>query len=262
MNGGQDRVTGPDWVTRISVIVPAFEESGTLIDHIEKMVGTGDFKEVVLVDASVGDGRLVAQSAFDHFSGTPQVKVLLDASRGRASQMNAGAAQATGDILMFVHADTRLPSNAAELVRGCLADSETCDKDQYNDRDGAWGRFDVRLDAQGFSYRLIEFMMNLRSKYTGMTTGDQCQFVRRAAFDAVGGYPQQPLMEDIEMSRLLKRQFGLPKIPKGHVITSARRWQLNGVFRTMFLMWKLRLMYFFGASPEKLATLYGNARRQ
>lgn len=257
MNGGQDRVSSCGVVPRISVIVPTFAETGTLIDHVERIVATGDFKEVILVDASLGDGRVVAQSAFDHFRGNPSVEVLLDAPRGRALQMNTGAAQATGDIFMFVHADTRLPENAAEAVDACLPVDESTDKFGG----GAWGRFDVHLDAKGFMYRLIEFMMNLRSKYTGMTTGDQCQFIRRAAFEAVGGYPQQPLMEDIEMSRLLKDKFGLPKIPQSRVTTSARRWQVNGVFRTMVLMWKLRLMYFFGVSPQKLAELYGNARR-
>ncbi len=248
MNGGHDNVAEPVVAPQISVIVPAYEESEALLSHIESLVDLGDFRQVIVVDASRGDGRLVAQSAVKRFASKPCVEIMVDAPRGRARQMNAGAAAATGDILLFVHADTALPPGSGQAIEHSLG------------RGGEWGRFDVRLDAAGFPYRMIEFMMNHRSRITGMTTGDQCQFMSRRAFEAVGGFPEQPLMEDIEISKRLKRKFGLPAVPGPRVTTSARRWQVNGVYKTMALMWKLRLMYFFGVSPQKLASLYGNAR--
>jgi len=232
---------------KIAAIVPCFEEDENLIGHIADLVEGQDFAEVVLVDASEGAGREVASRVRARFAANASVLVLLDAPAGRARQMNTGARAATGDVLIFVHADTHLPEGCADLIEQSL------------NGDNAWGRFDVRLDASGVAFRVVEFMMNHRSRWTGITTGDQCQFMTRSAFDAVGGFPDQVLMEDIEMSKRLKR-FGSPKIPGASVVTSARRWQANGVYKTIALMWKLRLMYFFGASPQTLANMYGNAR--
>jgi len=225
MNGGRNAQGS----RKIAAIVPSFEEDKSLLRHVTTLVEDQDFAEVILVDASVGVGREIALSVAAHFQANPAVTVLLDAPAGRARQMNHGARSATGEILIFVHADTILPADCATTIHKSV------------DGDSVWGRFDVRLDADGIALRVVEFMMNQRSRWT------------------VGGFPDQVLMEDIEMSKQLKK-FSSPSIPRANVVTSARRWQVNGVFRTIGLMWKLRLMYFFGASPETLASMYGNAR--
>ena len=171
------------------------------------------------------------------------------APRGRAAQMNAGAAACPADTLLFVHADTRLPADADALVARALAGPF------------AWGRFDVRIDSRRPTLRLVERMMNLRSRLTGIATGDQCLFVRHDLFRAVGGFPDIPLMEDIALSRRLL-QHGRPACLRDQVVTSARRWERDGVWRTVLLMWRLRAAYFFGADPAHLALRYGYRPRQ
>ena len=169
---------------------------------------------------------------------------VIDAPRGRALQMNAGARQATGNLLLFLHADTRLPPDADRLIEQALASGPQ-----------VWGRFDVRIEGQPRMLRVIAAFMNRRSRWTGIATGDQALFMTRAAFDAVGGFPVQPLMEDIEMSaRLLK--LSRPACLRQRVVTSGRRWEMHGVWRTVLLMWRLRLAYWRGAAPEHLAELY------
>jgi rSAM/selenodomain-associated transferase 2 len=160
---------------------------------------------------------------------------LLVASRGRAAQMNAGARQAKGDVLLFLHADTRLPSDADELVRGSL-----------------WGRFDVRIEGRHPMLRVVAWSMNLRSRLTGIATGDQAIFVRREAFP---GFPEIPLMEDVAFSKAMRRR-GPPACLRSKVTTSGRRWQARGVLRTILLMWRLRLLYALGADPAVLADRY------
>ena len=170
--------------------------------------------------------------------------LVINAPRGRALQMNAGAHQASGDILLFLHADTRLPLNADKLIAQALADGRQ-----------VWGRFDVQIAGQSRMLRVIATFMNLRSRWTGIATGDQAMFMTRAVFDAVGGFPDQPLMEDIEMSaRLLK--LSRPACLRARVVTSGRRWETRGVWRTVLLMWRLRFAYWRGAAPERLAALY------
>jgi rSAM/selenodomain-associated transferase 2 len=171
---------------------------------------------------------------------------VLAAPRGRAAQMNAGAAAARGDVLLFLHADTRLPQNADRLVLDGLARSGR-----------AWGRFDVRFDSGG-PLGVVAAMMNIRSRLTGIATGDQAMFMTRAAFESVGGFPPIALMEDVALSAKLKR-FGRPLALRARVTTSARRWQTNGLLRTVLLMWGLRLRFFLGADPAKLARQYGYA---
>jgi rSAM/selenodomain-associated transferase 2 len=158
--------------------------------------------------------------------------------------MNAGAAACPAEVLLFLHADTALPEQADALVRRATRDAS------------AWGRFDVRIDSPSRALRLVEHMMNLRSRWTGIATGDQAMFVRRDLFDQVGGFPDLPLMEDIALSRLLKRH-GRPACLRERVITSARRWERHGVWRTVLLMWRLRAAYFLGADPRQLAIRYG-----
>ena len=162
--------------------------------------------------------------------------------------MNAGAAAARGDVLLFLHADTRLPENADHLVLDGLARSGR-----------AWGRFDVRFDGGGL-LRVVAAMMNLRSRLTGIATGDQALFVTRAAFDSAGGFPPIALMEDVALSVRLKR-IGRPCALRARVTTSARRWRQHGTLRTVLLMWRLRLRFFLGADPAKLARAYGYAER-
>lgn len=176
----------------------------------------------------------------------PLADRVLGAPRGRAIQMNAGAAIARGSVLLFLHADTKLPPNADSLIHDGLAKSGR-----------VWGRFDVRFDQDGIM-PLIGLMMNMRSRLTGIATGDQAVFVTRAAFEAVGGFPEQPLMEDIALSSRIRR-LSRPASIGARVTTSARRWQQQGILRTVFLMWRLRLAYFLGADPAHLARQYGYA---
>ena len=162
--------------------------------------------------------------------------------------MNAGAAAACGDVLLFLHADTRLPENADRLVRDGLARSGR-----------GWGRFDVRFDGGGL-LALVATMMNWRSRATGIATGDQAMFMTRAAFEGTGGFPPIALMEDVALSARLKR-ISRPLCLAARVTTSARRWHRHGVLRTILLMWKLRLAFYFGADPIRLAQAYGYAER-
>jgi rSAM/selenodomain-associated transferase 2 len=162
--------------------------------------------------------------------------------------MNAGAAIARGNVLLFLHADTRLPGGAVELIRAGL---------NYGHR--AWGRFDVRIDSRNPVLWVVARMMNLRSRWTGIATGDQAIFVRRTDFERIGGFPDVPLMEDIALSRALRR-LSPPAYISMPVITSARRWQRHGVLRTILLMWRLRFAYSRGADPADLAISYGYAR--
>jgi len=162
---------------------------------------------------------------------------------GRALQMNRGAANATGEVYLFLHADTILPDNALKLISSCRHNKNY------------WGRFDIRLSSDRIIYRLIEYLVNLRSRLTSIATGDQAIFIEAETFKSVGGFPEIVLMEDVAISRLLKRELK-PVCLTDKVITSSRRWETKGVLATVLLMWKLRLYYFFGVSPERLSRLY------
>jgi len=224
-------------MSKVSIIVPVFREGQSLLRHLAHLQ---QFRrrghEVVLVD---GGGEESDDATYDEL-----VDQLLLSPQGRAHQMNCGAAAAGGDVLLFLHADTLLPDDALELVLSGLADS------RYR-----WGRFDVKLSGHSMLFSIIATMMNLRSRLTGICTGDQAIFVSTGAFRDVGGYPEQPLMEDIELCSRLCRT-GRPLCLKPAVVTSSRRWEEHGTWRTIFLMWRLRLAYFLGASPEKLHARY------
>jgi len=194
--------------------------------------------EIIAIDGGSGDGT--AELA------RPLADRVLAAPRGRAAQMNAGAAIATGDVLLFLHADTRLPDDADRLILNRLANS-SC----------AWGRFDLSFDGGGMLH-IVAAMMNLRSRATGIATGDQAMFMTAAAYASVGGFPPIALMEDVAMSARLKRR-SRPLCLPARVTTSGLRWQRNGLLRTIWLMWRLRLAYFFGADPARLAHQYGYA---
>src|SRR6266540_7144139 len=223
---------------KLSVIVPALDEGERIaatLDALANLRALG--VEVIVVDGGSRDATVQrARLRADR---------VIPAARGRASQMNAGAEKATGDVLLFLHADTRLPSDADHVVLNAL------------ERSGrAWGRFDVKIEGRSPLLLVIAWLMNIRSRLTGIATGDQAIFVRRAAFQATGGFPPIPLMEDIALCKRLKRA-SRPLCLRERVTTSGRRWEKNGVFNTMVLMWRLRLAYFFGTDPKKLAQRYG-----
>lgn len=226
----------------LSIIVPMLNEQAQLpglLRHLEPCRQRGC--EVLLVDGGSHDGS--QQTATRLLAATAGVR-LLHSARGRARQMNTGAAAARHDILLFLHADTRLPEHAARHITQALARSKAC-----------WGRFDARIDGHSRWLGVIARMMNLRSRWSGIATGDQALFMHRSAYAAVGGYPEQPLMEDIEISRRLRR-LSPPACIREPVTTSGRRWDRHGVGRTVLLMWYLRLAYACGVSAESLAARY------
>ena len=192
--------------------------------------------EVIVVDGgSRDDSVMLAQRA--------GLRVLL-ADRGRARQMNRGAELATGNVLLFLHADTRLPVNALDAIATALSRDAAC-----------WGRFDVTIAGRSWMFPCIARLMNWRSRLTGIATGDQAIFVTASAFRQVGGFPNQALMEDIELSRRLRR-ISAPRCLNCRVTTSGRRWLERGVWRTIGLMWRLRLAYALGVPAERLARDY------
>jgi len=220
----------------ISVIIPALNEAATLgatLGPLQRWRETGH--ELLLVDGGSGDNtRSIA---------APLVDGVLQSEKGRAQQMNAGARAARGEVLLFLHADSCLPEDADRWVLQAL---------EYR----PWGRFDVRLSGQHWLLRLVERMMNWRSCLTGIATGDQAIFLERKLFDELGGFPGLPLMEDIALSKRLRRRAGRPACIRRPLTTSSRRWEENGIVRTILLMWRLRLAYFLGVPPQQLARHY------
>lgn len=224
-------------MTRLSIIVPLLNERNLIAELAEQLqpwLGRDDC-EAILVDGGSGDGT--AELARDAGLG------VLVSPKDRALQMNCGAAAARGEILLFLHGDTQLPANALELIESALVE-------KY-----CWGRFDVRIDGHSFWFPVIATLVNWRSHLSGIATGDQGIFVRRRVFEQLGGFPAQPLMEDIELSkRLLK--ISRPACIGVPVLTSGRRWQSRGVLRTILLMWRLRFAYWRGVPVEILARRY------
>jgi rSAM/selenodomain-associated transferase 2 len=225
----------------LSIIIPCLNEATGIVQTLEllqPMRARG--AEIIVADGGSSDATALLATPF-----TDQV---VHATRGRAAQMNAGAAAARADILLFMHADCALPPAADELIVDGLAASGR-----------QWGRFDVVLDGSHPLLKMIAGMMNLRSRLTGIATGDQGIFMTRALFAQLKGYPTLPLMEDIALSRRAKHA-GAPLCLREHIVTSARRWERHGVLRTVVLMWRLRLAYFLGADPARLALHYDAAR--
>jgi rSAM/selenodomain-associated transferase 2 len=221
----------------LTIVIPALNEAANLRRLLADLARTCPDAEVIVVDGGSADGTAEAVRRFP--SAT-----LVAADRGRARQMNAGAARAAGQVLLFLHADTSLPPGAAEAI---LAATRTLGV--------VGGRFDVRFDNARPIFTLIACMMNVRSRLSGISTGDQAIFVRRQVFEAMGGYPDIPLMEDVEFSRRLKRRGRLACL-RIRVTTSARKWEREGAWRTICLMWTLRLLYAFGVSPARLHRWY------
>ena len=229
-------------VAGLSIILPALNEAAGIVSALEALAPLrAGGVEVIVVDGGSTDRSVeLAEALADR---------VLKAPRGRASQMNAGAAMARGGVLLFLHADTRLPQGAESLVAQAIAGGQH------------WGRFDVQIEGRSAWLPLVAAMMNRRSRLTGIATGDQAVFVSRAAFAAAGGFPDIPLMEDIELSRRLLRT-GRPACLAARVTTSGRRWEAHGVWRTILRMWWLRLRFFLGADPRRLAVDYGYAPRE
>lgn len=222
----------------LSIIIPVLDEGVGVAETLAALspVRTRG-AEIIVVDGGSRDRTVEA--------ARPLADLVITAPRGRGSQMNAGAAAAHGDVLLFLHADTRLPPDADRLALGALAQSNR-----------AWGRFDVTIAGRSPLLGIVAAMMNWRSRLTGIATGDQAMFMTRAAFARAGGFPDIPLMEDIVLSRRLKA-IGPPACLAARVTTSGRRWDRDGVVRTIFMMWRLRLAFFLGAEPSRLARQYG-----
>jgi rSAM/selenodomain-associated transferase 2 len=222
---------------RLSIVVPALNEAANLARLLPDLARDCPGAEIVVVDGGSDDG-------------TPEVVArhlgvrLLASARGRARQMNRGARAAGGDTLLFLHADTRLPAGATGAMEDALGDPGV-----------VGGRFDVRFDNARALFRVVAWFMNARSRLSAICTGDQAIFVRRGDFEAIGGYPDVPLMEDIELSRRLKRRGRLAAL-RPRVTTSARKWEREGPLRTIGLMWALRFLYFCGVSPHRLHRWY------
>jgi rSAM/selenodomain-associated transferase 2 len=224
-------------MTPLSIVMPVLDEADGIEATLQALAplrarGVG----VILVDGGNRDDTPAR--------ARPLADRVVDGPRGRARQMNVGAALARAPRLLFLHADTRLPEQADGIVCGALA---------HHAR--AWGRFDVRIEGRSRLLPVVAAMMNRRSRCSGIATGDQAMFMTRGAFDAAGGFPDQPLMEDVEFCKRLKRMSAPICLPQ-RVLTSGRRWEQHGVWRTIVLMWRLRLLYALGMSAERLAPWY------
>lgn len=230
---------------RLAVIVPVLNEAPSIEGALAALAPLrARGATVIVVDGgSEDETRARALGGADAVLGAP---------RGRAAQMNAGARHALADrsigALLFLHADTRLPADADRSIATACAG-----------RTLAWGRFDVRIEGRSAALALVAATMNLRSRWTGICTGDQCLFATRGLFEALGGFAPLPLMEDVEFSRRARRH-AWPTALRMRATTSGRRWERRGVLRTVLLMWRLRLAYFLGADPARLAAVYHDAR--
>ena len=223
-------------MNRLSIVMPVLDEAAGIQATLQALAPLrARGHEVIVVDGGSTDGTpALAAGAAD---------LLIAGPRGRAKQMNAGAARASGAVLLFLHADTLLPQGADLRLQQALEGGRR------------WGRFDVRISGRSRWLAVIAALMNLRSRLSGIATGDQAIFVEHALFEQLGGYAELPLMEDIELSRRL-RATGRPACLRERVLTSGRRWEAHGLWRTVFLMWRLRWRYWRGEAPETLARAY------
>jgi rSAM/selenodomain-associated transferase 2 len=227
-------------MTRLSVVVPMLNEGFAIGATLAALRTGAPNAEVIVVDGGSTDQSVdVARNLADR---------VVAAARGRARQMNAGAALGPGDILAFVHADTRVPSSFEKEILDALEESDI-----------VGGRFDVELDDPSFAYRLIGDLISLRSRITRTATGDQAIFVRRSVFEALGGFPDLDLCEDLDFSRRLKRA-GRVACLHSRVTTSARRWRRDGLARTVLRMWAIRAFYLLGVPPSRLKRIYADTR--
>ena len=223
---------------RLSIIVPVLNESALIVEALTALAPCrARGAELIVVDGGSRDSTPAL--------ARPLADVVMAAPQGRGRQLNAGAAVARGNIFLFLHADTRLPPDADQIVVRALSASSR-----------VWGRFDVVISGRSALLRVIATLMNVRSCLTGIATGDQAMFMWRGTFVAAGGFAEIPLMEDIALSKRLKR-LSAPICLSSRVVTSGRRWERRGLLLTVTLMWLLRLAYFLGADPARLARYYG-----
>lgn len=222
---------------QVSVIIPVLNEAAALEKNLNKLTSLQVHgHEIIVVDGgSEDESQNIAKPVVDQF---------LTCKRGRARQMNKGAESATGDIFLFLHVDTVLPIGGVEAILKDIKSTANF-----------WGRFDVRLSGEHQLFRIIETMMNWRSRFSGIATGDQAIFVSRELFQRMQGFSDIPLMEDIEICRRLNK-IKAPICLSEKVVTSSRRWELNGIFKTVWLMWRLRLSYWLGVDPTQLSRQY------
>ena len=222
---------------KLSIIIPVSNEVPVIVQTLSSLQPIRRRgHEVIVVDGGSDDKSFLIAAPFSD--------KVTQSLRGRSRQMNAGAELSTGEILLFLHADTFLPNNADQLII-----------EGMNGTRRLWGRFDVKLSGKHPLLRIIEFLMNWRSRLSYIATGDQGIFVKRDLFEKIGGFPEIDLMEDIALCKMLKK-YGRPLCLRQRVITSSRRWEEKGLFRTVLLMWFLRFAYFLKADPKRLAKLY------
>lgn len=247
-NPGRGNASAQSTLVRtLSVIVPLLNERARLPALVSQL-GNLNAEQIIFVDGGSLDGS--RQWLRQHWEDFALGHCVLESASGRACQMNAGAQTATGDVLLFLHADSQLPPGAKREIL------------MARDRQSLWGRFDIAFDglpATALSMRVIALFINIRSRLTSICTGDQAIFVDRLLFQHIGGYAQIPLMEDVALSKVLKRQC-VPHCSRLQVSTSARRWEQYGVVRTVLLMWYLRSAYFCGVSAHRLAARYRQAQ--
>lgn len=221
---------------RLSIVIPALNEATNIVatlSALRPMRARG--VEVIVVDGGSTDTTIAA--------ARPLCDQVLLCTPGRATQMNVGANAAHGGVLLFLHADSLVPLDGDVWIAKTIAGGHQ------------WGRFDIRISGSHPLFPVIAWFMNHRSRLTGIATGDQGIFMSREIFDVVGGFPAQPLMEDVEMTSRLKKMAS-PACLKQTIVTAGRRWEKYGVWRTIFTMWRIRLAYAFGAAPAKLHQEY------
>jgi rSAM/selenodomain-associated transferase 2 len=225
----------------LSVVIPALDEAACIGATLQSLAPSrARGVEIIVVDGGSTDATRTLAA--------PWVDRVIEAPNGRSTQLNAGAQAARGRILLFLHADTQPPDHFDQVILSAVRDCIS-----------AWGRFDVAITGKHRGLKVVSFLMNLRSRATGIATGDQGIFVTRQLFDALQGFPAQPLMEDIEFSKRAKRR-ATPICLRETLRTSGRRWERNGLLRTILLMWRLRLAYFLGTDPAELRRRYANSR--
>lgn len=223
----------------VSIIIPVLNEERLIVSTLKHLKRIKEHFEVIVIDGGSDDNTAECARKFTKVVESP---------RGRAIQMNRGAKIARGDILLFLHADTRLPAEAVNGIEKALTNSGIIG-----------GRFKVRLDDQKVIYRIISGLINLRDRFTRGFTGDQGIFIRKNIFEHLGGYRDFPLMEDLDLARRMRRAGKIVRLPLT-VTTSTRRWEQHGVIRTILLMWLIRILFLLGISPSRLRPLYDEVR--
>ncbi len=222
----------------LSIIIPVLNESATIGQHLRRLKQQvqGIDAEIIVVDGGSDDDTFSLANAV--------ADVVIRSEKGRAKQMNAGAKCASGDILLFLHIDTFFPDASVQSIFPFL------------NQEFVWGFYTLRLSGISIFFRVIETMINIRSRTTQVATGDQCLFIKKQLFMDMGGFADMPLMEDVEITKRLRR-LSSPFVVKSPLITSSRRWEKHGIMQTVLLMWSLRALYFIGVSPNRLARWYG-----